>query len=265
METVRSRDGTEIAYARSGSGPSLLLVHGTTADHTRWGPVLPAFEEHFTVYAMDRRGRGGSGDAGGYAYQREVEDVLAILEVVGGPADLLGHSFGAMCALDAALLAPNIRRLVIYEPATPGVSDVLVPAELLRRIEGMLASGDREGAVTVFLQEAAGVPPEGLELMRAAPSWQGRIAAAHTIVRETYAEETHAPFDVERLGRLDTPALLLLGGESNDAFKDTTKEIDAMLPNSRIAVLEGQAHIAMTTAPELFTREVLAFLLAPDV
>lgn len=67
MEKVHSRDGTPIAYRRSGTGPPLLLVHGTMADHTRWTPVLPPLERHFTVYALDRRGRGGSGDAEPYA------------------------------------------------------------------------------------------------------------------------------------------------------------------------------------------------------
>ena len=63
QETVTSKDGTPIACWRSGEGPPLVLVHGTAADHGRWRPVLPAFEERFTVFAVDRRGRGGSGDS----------------------------------------------------------------------------------------------------------------------------------------------------------------------------------------------------------
>ncbi|MDD3858377.1 MAG: alpha/beta hydrolase, partial [Methanoculleus sp.] len=63
MDTVRSNDGTLIAYERSGTGPALVLVHGTTADHTRWGRILPMLEQTFTVYAVDRRGRGQSGDS----------------------------------------------------------------------------------------------------------------------------------------------------------------------------------------------------------
>jgi pimeloyl-ACP methyl ester carboxylesterase len=75
MEKIVSRDGTPIAFWRSGSGPPLVLVHGTTADHTRWVRVSPLFEERHTVHAMDRRGRGGSGDAAAYAIEREAEDV----------------------------------------------------------------------------------------------------------------------------------------------------------------------------------------------
>jgi pimeloyl-ACP methyl ester carboxylesterase len=62
MYKIQSKDGTLLACQRSGTGPPLILVHGGTADHTRWAPILPALEEHFTVYAMDRRGRGSSGD-----------------------------------------------------------------------------------------------------------------------------------------------------------------------------------------------------------
>ncbi len=80
LEQVVSADGTSIAIWRSGSGPPLVLVHGTAADHGRWAPVLPALEARFTVLAIDRRGRGGSGDADDYALQREYEDVVAAVE-----------------------------------------------------------------------------------------------------------------------------------------------------------------------------------------
>ena len=78
-ETVASADGTPIAVWRSGNGPPLVLVHGTAADHSRWAPVLPALAARFTVLAVDRRGRGASGDARDYALEREAEDVAAVI------------------------------------------------------------------------------------------------------------------------------------------------------------------------------------------
>jgi pimeloyl-ACP methyl ester carboxylesterase len=72
---VVSGDGTAIAYWTSGVGPPLVLVHGTTADPTRWRPLLPYLEPHATVHAIDRRGRGASGDAPDYQVTREFEDV----------------------------------------------------------------------------------------------------------------------------------------------------------------------------------------------
>ena len=96
MEKVISKDGTPIAYQRSGKGAPLVLIHGTGASSERWEPVPPALEKHFSVYAVDRRGRGASGDAHTYAIQREFEDVAAVVDSIGDRVELLGHSFGAI-------------------------------------------------------------------------------------------------------------------------------------------------------------------------
>lgn len=102
MTRVTSRDGTQIAYWTSGEGPPLVVVHGTTADHTRWRPLLPCLEPHATVHALDRRGRGASGDAPDYDVAREFEDVAAVVDAVaqasGSAVDVLGHSYGGLCA-----------------------------------------------------------------------------------------------------------------------------------------------------------------------
>jgi pimeloyl-ACP methyl ester carboxylesterase len=96
---VSSSDGTPIASWRTGQGPPRLLVHGMVADHsTTWRRVLPDLQRWFTVYAMDRRGRGGSGDSTHYALQREAEDVAAVVDVIRQPVFLVGHSFGGLRA-----------------------------------------------------------------------------------------------------------------------------------------------------------------------
>ena len=135
MQTATSRDGTHIAFWRSGGGPPLFLVHGTTADHTTtWRFVLPELQQHFMVYAMDRRGRGDSGDCPGYDLQREAEDLAAVADSIGAPVSLLGHSHGALCAIEAALITTNVRRLILYE----GVP--LRGSDYFRRPEGASAS-----------------------------------------------------------------------------------------------------------------------------
>jgi pimeloyl-ACP methyl ester carboxylesterase len=260
MHTIQSTNGVQIAYQRSGAGPPLVVVHGGTADHTRWAPILPALEEHFTVCAMDRRGRGASGDAQPYAIEREFEDVAALVDSLsaGGKVDVVAHSFGAVCALEAALLTSNIRKLVLYEPAPPGFREA--PATIAR-MRQQLDAGDREGLLGTFLLEAAGLTPDELELVRSVPAWRGRVAAAHTILREVESIAALPPFDAGRFGRLATPTLLLLGGESRVAYREATEQLHSMLPSSQIAVMPGQQHIAMNTAPEVFVGEVLGFLL----
>jgi len=95
---VTSKDGTTIGFWENGSGPPLLLIHGTTADHRRWSGILPTLEQHFTVFAMDRRGRGESSDAPEYDIIRESEDVVSVVEHIGEPVFVMGHSYGAVCS-----------------------------------------------------------------------------------------------------------------------------------------------------------------------
>ena len=259
MDTVTSADGTPIAYERTGSGPPLVLVHGTTADHTRWEPVRPTFEDHFTVYAIDRRGRGESGDAHEYDLEREIEDVTAVIKAIEGPIVLFGHSFGALCSLEAALRTDNLHKLILYEPPLP-VSDHDPDTEdVLDEMTALVDGGENEQALVQFFREIARVPAPELDALRSAPNWPARVDAAHTAIREERARKEYE-FDAARFAGLTTPTLLLAGSESAPFLADATDVLDDALPNSRIAVLDGQAHAAMNTAPELVIDEVLAFI-----
>jgi pimeloyl-ACP methyl ester carboxylesterase len=259
--TVAAKDGTPIAYRRGGEGPPLVLVHGAAADHSRWSPVLPAFEERFTVYAVDRRGRGGSGDANDYAMEREVEDVAAVVDSTGEPVNLLGHSYGALCSLEAALLTRNVRKLVLYEPPIDVTGEGIYPPGIVDRMEAMLNARDRDGVIATTMREIAGASPEVVEYMRSLPVWQARLAAAHTIPRELQASEAYR-FDPERFGDLGAPTLLLLGGDSPATFGEAERAVDETLPNSRIVVMPGQGHAAIDTGTDLFATEDLRFLTA---
>ena len=258
--TVQAADGTPIAYWRSGDGPPLLLVHGAAADHGRWRPVLPALEARFAVHALDRRGRGGSGDAATYAVEREFADVAAVIDALGAPVNVLGHSYGALCALEAALLTRNVRRLVLYEPPL-AVAGPIYPAGVVERLEALLAAGDRDGVVATTMREVAGLPAATVDHLRTLPAWQARVAAAHTIPRELRATDAYR-FDPARFRGMDTPTLLLLGGESPAVFGAAAHVVAAALPDVRLVVLPGQGHAAMDTGTERFTTEVLRFLTA---
>jgi pimeloyl-ACP methyl ester carboxylesterase len=259
QESVTSKDGTPIAYWRSGEGPPLVLVHGTAADHGRWAPVLPAFEERFSVCAVDRRGRGGSGDSDYYAIEREFEDVAAVVDSVGEPTILLGHSYGALCALEAALLTRNVRKLVLYEPGIEVAGQKIYPQEVIERLEALLEAGDRDGVVATFMREVAGLPPETVEHMRSQPAWQALVAPAHTIPRELRAGKAYR-LNPERFGDLWVPTLLLSGGESPAALRKAAEAVKETLSDSRIVVMAGQGHAAMDTRTDLFTTEVLRFV-----
>lgn len=258
MEQLISRDGTPIAYTSTGSGRPLVLVHGTGAAHTRWAPVIPALSRQFRVCAMDRRGRGESGDAAVYDIRREFEDVAALVEALGEPVDLLGHSYGGVCSLEASLLTGMVRKLILYEPPLP-VGVPITPEGVIDRLQILLDQDDRAGVVGTFMREVVRMPPQEFTLFRASPAWPGRVAAAHTLPRELRALDTYR-FQPRRFANLKLPALLLVGGDSPQFLKAAVDAAHAALPASRLVSLPGQQHIAMDTAPELFVREVTAFL-----
>lgn len=256
-----SKDGTRIAAFRSGAGPPLVLVHGTTADHTRWRPVLGALEARFTVYAVDRRGRGASGDTPPYAFEREFEDVAAVVDEAAGAAgarvSLLGHSWGAVCSMGAALRTRHLGRLILYEP--PFVRDESVyPSDFLARLDTMIAAGRSDEAVTTFMREVVRVPPAQLELLRSLPAWRGRVAAAHTIAREF--RRSGYPIAPESLGGVRVPVLLLEGDRSPPFLREALRLVQSRLAGSRIATMPGQQHAAMDTGPQAFLKPVLEFL-----
>jgi pimeloyl-ACP methyl ester carboxylesterase len=258
---VTAADGTPLAYRRSGVGPPLLLIHGGGAAGSRWQPVLPALEQRFTVYNLDRRGRGGSGDAEPYAVALEYADVVAVVESIGEPVAVIGHSYGGLTALEAALVRGELfRQLVLYEPPMNVTPVPLASPEVIARMEVQLAAGDREGVVETLMRELVGVPPDALARMRTLPAWQARIAAAHTIPRELRAVADYR-FDPARFRELTTPTLVLLGGDSPANVQAATRAIADALPNARLVVMPGQGHVAMDTGTELFLTEVFHFLL----
>lgn len=255
-DEVVSKDGTSIAAWRSGEGPPLILVHGAAADHSRWAPVLGALKKRFTVTAIDRRGHGQSGDADDYALEREFEDVAAVVDWAGEDVSVLGHSYGGICALEAALLTDRIGKLVLYEPP---MGFLRSPPDVVQRLGALLEAGERDELVAYFMGKVAGLPPDQIEFLRSLPAWDARLAVAHTIPREELANREYA-FEPDRFRELHVPTLFLTGGDSPDPFHQAGEAVRTALPDCRVVVMPGQRHAAMDTGTELFTSEVLSFL-----
>lgn len=254
---VTSVDGTPIAVYSSGDGPPLMLVHGASADHTTFRVVGPLLAASFAIHAIDRRGRGASGDAPTYAIEREFEDVAAVADALaaesGAVIDVFGHSYGGRCALGAALLTDSIRRVISYEgaPTPPGSS--YHPAGVERRLRERLEADDGDGALATFLTEVVGMSAADLAAYQADPIWPVRAAAAGTILRELEAEADPAA-SLDRLGAVRQPVLQLLGGASLRVFRDATVALDDRLDDGRIVVIDGARHAAHHT----HAREVVA-------
>lgn len=265
-----SADGTPIAAVRLGvaDGPPLLLVHGAAADHTTFRVMGPMLAARFDVYAMDRRGRGLSGDTLPYAIEREFEDVVAVVDAIArGRADgttsrgvdVVGHSYGGRCALGAALRTDAIRRVVSYEGAPTPPGERYGDATLARELASLAEAGELERLLATFMTRVVGMSAEELARYRADPVWSRRVAAAGTIARELLVEAgPEAGLDV--LGAVRQPVLQLLGSESVPAFASATWALDARLANGRVVIIDGAKHAAHHTHPDAVVRAVTDFV-----
>jgi pimeloyl-ACP methyl ester carboxylesterase len=256
MERCRSADGTVISFVRDGTGPSLVLVHGAMNDHRAWGRGLPALASAFTVYAMDRRGRGESGPfRADHSIERDYEDVLAVVAAAEAPVHLLGHSSGAHYARHAALRAPELASLILYEPPPfYSLSD-----QILARFADAEAKQDRDAILMTFLCDVTGESEQDVTARRKTFLWAYWMQQALTLPPEMRSLTGYRS-EAEAFSRLRVPTLVLLGSESPLVMRRASGEIARVLPDSRIDILDGQGHAAFAEAPDLFALHVQSFI-----
>ena len=261
MSHVKSKDGTPIAYERSGSGPALILVDGALCSRA-FGPspkLAPLLAQHFTVFAYDRRGRGQSGDTQPYSPAREVEDIAALIQEAGGSAHLLGLSSGGALALQAAAADLAVNKVVAYEP--PYVDDAGQRGgdEHEAQLKRLVAEGNRGGAVKYFMNDMVGVPAPFVVMMRLMPwIWRKLEAVAHTL---PYDASLMTDFRIPRarFASIKVPALVMNGAKTDARLKEAARAIAHAIPGARHNELAGQTH---NVKPAVLTPAVAAFLTA---
>ena len=246
---VRSRDGTPIAYDAVGDGPALILVGGAFS-YRRWKGWLQLVEllaPRFRVLNYDRRGRGDSGDTTPYAVEREIEDLEALVGAAGGSADVFGMSSGGVLALRAAAAGVRFRRAVVYQPPfTVDSAGHLPPPDLGRRLDELVASGERSAAVSHFMREGMGAPRSLVAFLRVArPIWRNLEAVAHTLPYDYALMDgtVHGrPLAAEPWGSVAIPTLVLDGGKSPASLRRAADALAERLPDARRRTIEGQSH-----------------------
>jgi pimeloyl-ACP methyl ester carboxylesterase len=266
MNTVVSKDGTAIAYDRSGDGPAVVLVGGAF-QYRSFDPstrhLAALLSTGFTVYHYDRRGRGDSGDTAPYSVEREIEDLDALVAAAGGTACVFGMSSGAALALDAVAAGVPVTKLALYEaPFVVDDSRPPLPADYLARLNGLVSSGRRADAVELFLTVAVGVPTEFVASMRQSPMWSGFEAVAHTLPYDGAIMGTTMsgkPLPADRWARVTVPALVADGGASAPGVHRAAEALAEILPAATRRTLDGQDH---AVAPDVLA-PVLAEFFAP--
>jgi pimeloyl-ACP methyl ester carboxylesterase len=246
MDTVRSRDGTTIAFDEQGDGPPLILVDGamTTRSSGSKPELAKLLAQHFTVYSYDRRGRGDSGDTKPYAVDREIEDIDALIDEAGASAFVYGHSSGACLALDTTVkLGDKVKKLAMYEAPyndDPGAQKAW--GEYIKNLTEALASDRRGDAVALFMAYV-GMPAAQIEGMRHAPFWGGMEAIAPTLAYDhTAIMGKDGSIPTERAACVHVPTLVMNGGNGAPFMLETARTLSKVIPVAKLSTLDGQTH-----------------------
>lgn len=254
--SLRTPAGVSISHESYGAGPDLVIVHGSFSDHlSNWQFVGPSLAEAFTVHALARRGRGETDATTDHSVEEEAADVAALIEAIGGPVHLLGHSYGALIALAAApQVRDRIGKMVLYEPP---LQDSLRP-ERLAELEDLAAADDWDGFTSSFMRHELGLSDSDLDGPRESPFWPQFVAAAPPTLQDLRALPKF-DLDPDDFSCLSMPVMLQIGTQSQrDAY--ATDSLARVLPGAMIAELPGQGHDAVFTAPDLYAGQVIDFL-----
>jgi pimeloyl-ACP methyl ester carboxylesterase len=246
VSTVTSKDGTTIAFDRTGEGPPLVVVGGALSTRGAAEPLAGLLAPSFTVYAYDRRGRGDSTDMPPYEVAREVEDIQALVEDAGGSAFAFGHSSGGVLALEAAARTLGIAKLAVYEP--PFVVDASrppVPHDFVNHLAELVSTDRRSDAVERFMVTGVGLPPEVVAPMKELPFWPSLEAVAHTLpydMRVMGDNLSGRPLQADRWASVTIPTLVIDGGASPPWLGNAAQGLVDVLPDARRRTIEGQTH-----------------------
>jgi pimeloyl-ACP methyl ester carboxylesterase len=245
-ETIRSADGTTIAFDRYGEGPPLILVGGAfqhRAIDESTAALAQRLGEWFTVFHYDRRGRGDSTDTQPWAVEREVEDLAALVERAGGEARAYGMSSGGGLVVEAAGRGLPLTGLAIYEPpvSTGGDGD----AELAAELAALVAEGRNDDAVARFL--STGMDEAAIEGFKQAPIWPAFSCIAPTLVYDTTMMADPGLLG-DRAPRVAQPLLVIDGGDSPPWARECAEAVAAAVPGARRHTIPGETHEVSTDA-----------------
>ena len=239
---VTSADGTRIAYDRIGTGPAVILV-AAALQFRDFDPTTAAManllaEHGFTVVNYDRRGRGESTDSLPFDVDREIEDIAALVDEVGGSAAIFGSSSGGALALAAAAEGIGISKVALWEVPLDLEDD---GTENLRGLQQRVAVRDRAGTVEFFMRQ---MPPEWLENTRRSPAWPTLLDVSPTLVYDAAALEraqSGTPLAMQ-WETVTMPTLVMYGAQTLPLFPVASRAIAAALPHARVLEIEAANH-----------------------
>ncbi|MFE0641127.1 alpha/beta fold hydrolase [Streptomyces sp. NPDC058877] len=262
MPTVEI-NGVEVAYARTGHGPPLVLVHGAGLDGRMWEPQLSALSEDFTVAAWDEPGAGRSSDLpAGFGLADFAHALAAVIEALQlGPAHVAGLSWGGTVALELYRHHPELVRTLLLVDTYAGWKGSLPPEEVAVRVEGarrMLAV-PRERFDPVLPGLFADGPPATFTPLL--------DAMAHDVRPETMGAQLLMMAEADErdvLPAISVPTLLLWGELDARSPLSVARAFKEGIPHADLLVLPGVGHVSNLEAPDRFNEAVRRFCRAHD-
>ena len=247
--------GLNIHFEEFGSGHvPLLLLHGGTSTLGDWKPLIPSFESHFHIYALDSRAHGGTNNPSGkLSYRRMAEDVAAFIKALDIPSPLVcGYSDGGQIALELAMRFPGLTRALVIGAAWYKFSEAYVNA---LKDWGFERPGeyDFEWALANF--------PHFVEEWKIKhhpedPEYWKELLLQISELWLTPLNYTEADFK-----RITDPVLIIMGDRDGMIPLSDATEMYQMIPGAELAIIPNADHLGVVMNPEIFIHIVLDFLI----
>jgi pimeloyl-ACP methyl ester carboxylesterase len=259
IKHATSADGTSIGWRQLGTGPAIVIVHGSISTGEQWLPVAQILAEQYTVMLVDRRGRGLSGDAHDHHLSTEVADLQAVLAVAGPGARLFGHSFGAIVAAATAAAGADISALVLYEPPLWVSGADPRQVAVTSSISAAVAAGDNDGALSMMLTGRVGMAEADVAKLRRTPKWAEMVEVIPTLPGELQVIDGLVD-DLDWVTKITQRTLLLIGEEAAPKQVDVARFLVEKLPTTTLVEIPGQGHFAHLAIPDTVADTVRSFL-----
>ena len=261
MNHVTSKDGTAIAYTRGGDGPVVVLVGGGLDDGSENARLIPTLADSFTVASYARRGRGDSGDTPPYSLEREIEDLAAVVDELGGHAHAFGASSGGALLLEAAAAGLSLDRIAVWEvPYAVGGDAIAGWQEYSAALREALARDDRDQALELFMR-LAGSPEEMVEQVKESEHWPIMRELAPTLAYDA-ACLGDGPPPADRLGNILQPTLVITGPGGEQAMQELAVDFMGSSADAIVAAMPAAERRRLTKGGHMVDPAILGPVLA---
>ncbi|MET0863661.1 MAG: alpha/beta hydrolase [Nakamurella sp.] len=257
MDIAQLSDGTAVVGTAEGAGPLILVVPPGSDDGSGWAAVARHLTDRFRVVRLHRRQyRLDVDNPTGFPLSVELEEVRTVIERFGPPILLVGHSSGAVVALED-LVNTRVTGAVLYEPPVnlPGMDW----AEPLGRASAAIAAGQPGRAMTIFARDIVKTPPwvaaVGGGLISVLPRY--RAMAPRQIFDTKAIYELGIRLDA--YGTISTPTLLLSGERSPQHLGERVDRLADVMPTAEKVIIAGQGHTANRRAPAELAELIAGF------